>query len=189
MKVGVNTVKRGWILEVNGSLMEVITFYSTQPGKGGSFSQIKLKNLDTGSIFEKRFRSAESVERIVLDDRKVQYLYNDGSDYHFMDNTSYDQFILRKDILGDHINFLKENMDVVVRFNGEQPLTVELPPSIVLEITYTEPGVKGNTVSGGATKKATLETDFEINVPLFLTIGDFVKVDTRTGDYIERAKV
>ncbi|PCJ18761.1 MAG: elongation factor P [Candidatus Cloacimonadota bacterium] len=188
MKVGVNTVKRGWILEVNKNLMEVINFYSTQPGKGGAFSQIKLKNLNSGAIFEKRFRSSESVERVVLDDRKVQYLYNDGSDYHFMDNESYEQFILRKDILGDHINFLKDNMNIVVRFHGEQPLTVELPPSIVLEITYTEPGVKGNTVSGGATKKATLETDFEINVPLFMSIGDLVKVDTRSGEYIERAK-
>jgi elongation factor P len=188
MKIGVNTVKKGNILDINGALHEVVDFYTTQPGKGGAFSQIKLRNMDTGSIFEKRFRTAENVERIVLQDKDVQYLYNDGEDYFFMDNETYEQFPLSKEILGDKINYLIENMVIVVRFNGNTPITIQLPPAVNLEIEYTEPGVKGNTASGNATKPATLVTGFQIQVPLFINIGEVVKVDTRTGEYMERAK-
>ncbi len=189
MKTGVNNLKKGNVILINNVLHEVIDYYNTQPGKGGAFSQMKLRNMDTGSIFEKRFRTSESVERAHLDDKEVQYLYSDGTDFHFMDNESYEQFTLSPDMLGDKVNFMIENCNVMVKFFEGKALTVDLPSAVTLKITYTEPGVKGDTASGGATKPATLETGYELQVPLFINIEESIKVDTRTGKYMERAKV
>jgi|SaaInl4_135m_RNA_FD_contig_71_908226_length_3675_multi_2_in_0_out_0_2 elongation factor P len=188
MKIGVNQVKRGNVIILDKVLHEVINFYTTQPGKGGAFAQIKLRNLDSGSIFEKRFRTEENVERAHLDNRKVQFLYTDGTDFHFMDNENFEQFHLNKEAVGDNSNYLLENMDISITFFEEKPLTIELPQAVNLKITYTEPGVKGNTASGTATKRATLETGLEVQVPLFIDIDETIKVDTRSGQYMERAK-
>jgi elongation factor P len=187
-KTGVNEIKKGNVILINDALHKVINFYTTQPGKGGAFAQIKLQNLSTGAIFEKRFRTAESVERAHLDSRKVQYLYNDGADFHFMDNETYEQFQISDELIGDDKNYLKENMEVMITFYNGSALSVELPPSIVLEVTYTEPAVKGNTASGNPQKNATLETGMELLVPMFINIGDMLKIDTRSGQYLERSK-
>jgi len=188
MKIGVNQVKRGNVIILDKVLHEVLNFYTTQPGKGGAFAQIKLRNLDSGSIFEKRFRTEENVERAHLDSREVQYLYSDGTDFHFMDNETYEQFHLTNDVVGDNANFMIENMNLSITFHDGKPLTIDLPSAMNLKITYTEPAVKGNTASGTATKRATLETGLEIQVPLFIEIDEVVKVDTGTGKYMERAK-
>lgn len=189
MKIGVNTVKRGNVILINNVLHEVVDMYTTQPGKGGAYAQIKLRNLDTGSQFEKRFRTSESVEKAIMDDREVQFLYNDGEGFHFMDNETYEQFALQKDMIGENENFLLENMNVMIKFHDGKPLTMELPSAVNLKVTYTEPGVKGDTASGNATKPATLETGYELQVPLFINMDELIKVDTRTGKYMERAKV
>ena len=188
MKVGVNSIKKGNVIILDGVLHEVIDYYTTQPGKGGAYAQIKLRNFNSGAQFEKRFRTSESLEKAHLDDKEVQYLYSDGEDFHFMDNESYEQFTLSPDMLGDKVNFMIENMNIMVKFHDTKPLTVDLPLAVVLKVTYTEPGVKGDTASGGATKPATLETGYELQVPLFVNQDESIKVDTRTGKYMERAK-
>jgi elongation factor P len=188
MKTGVNEIKRGNCVLIDDVIHEVIDFYNTQPGKGGAFAQIKLRNLNTGSIFEKRYRTADTIERAFLDDRKVQFLYSDTEGFHFMDNESYEQFAISADVIGDKKNFLMENMEISIKFYKNQPLTIELPSSVVMEVTYTEPGVRGNTASGNPQKEATLENGYVVSVPLFIQIGDCLKIDTRTGEYLERSK-
>jgi len=149
--------------------------------------QVKFRNLRTGSISDHRFRSQEKVELIELENRNLEYLYNQGDQYIFMDIQNYEQFELSKDDLDDAIGFLKEGIKVQVQFYEGKPVGVILPITIDVEVTYTEPGAKGDTVSN-TTKPATIETGKEIQVPLFINTGDMIKVDTRTGEYIERLK-
>lgn len=188
MKIGVNEIKRGNSVLIDNIVHEVVDFYTTQPGKGGAFAQLKLKNLNSGAIFEKRYRTADTIERVIFDDRRVQFLYSDNDGFHFMDNESYEQFSIGAEIIGDKKNFLTENMEISIKFYQNQPLNIELPSSVVLEVTYTEPGVKGNTASGNPQKEATLENGYVVSVPLFIQIGDCLKIDTRTGEYLERSK-
>ncbi len=189
MATHINAVelRKGNVIMHNGELFRITDYQHTTPGKGAAVMQVKFKNLRTGSISDHRFRSQAKVEFIELENRNLEYLYNQDEDYVFMDVQSYEQYNLNKDDLDDAIGFLKENLTVQVQFHEGNAVGVILPITVDYEITYTEPGVKGNTVSN-TQKPATIETGREIQVPLFLATGDKIKVDTRTGTYLERVK-
>lgn len=180
-----NDLKNGLVLNIDGQLWTVIEFQHVKPGKGPAFVRTKLKNVLTGKVVDKTFNAGVKVETANVDKREMQYLYNDGSGFVFMDNENYDQVTLTNEIVGDAVNFMLENQGAIVAMYEGNPIYVELPPSVVLEVTYTEPGLQGDRSSGG-TKPATVETGFQIQVPLFLEQGTKVKVDTRTGDYLGR---
>jgi len=180
-------VKVGNILRWNGELVTVTEVMHRTPGKGGAFYLDKFRNIKTGKIVEARLATDEQVEVCRVETNDYQYLYDEGETLVIMDNTTYEQHSVPKFLFGSGIKFLKEGMNVIVAFESEEPIMASLPNSAELEITYTEPAVKGDT-STGAMKKATVETGAEINVPLFINQGDKVKVDTTTGTYVERVK-
>lgn len=180
-------VKNGNVLRFNGELVTVEEFIHRTPGNLRAFYQAKMRNVKTGKLVEYRFRTDEEVEIARVETNDYQYLYDDGEFFVVMDNTTYDQYNIPKVLFGDSARFLKEGMNVIVAFESDEPLMAQAPTSVELEITYTEPAVKGDT-STSALKLATVETGVEIRVPLFINQGDKVKVDTRTGDYIERVK-
>jgi elongation factor P len=172
-------------LELDNGLFTVVEFQHVKPGKGGAFVRTTLKNARTGAVLDRTFRAAERVEQAILDKRDMQFLYRDGDDYVFMDTQTYDQITVAPTALGDAAGFLVENATANLAMFGDEIVSVELPASVELEIAETEPGVQGDRVSG-ARKPATLQTGKVITVPLFVNVGDKVKVDTRTGDYITR---
>jgi elongation factor P len=178
-------IKNGVVLNIDGQLWSVVEFQHVKPGKGGAFVRTKLKNVMTGKVVDKTFNAGAKVELENVDRRDFTYLYNDGEGYVFMDVADYDQITVGAATVGDAANFLLENQQVQIALNNGNPLYIELPASVVLEITYTEPGLQGDRSSAG-TKSATVETGYEIQVPLFLETGTKVKVDTRTGDYLGR---
>lgn len=180
-----NDLKNGMVLNIDGQLWSVIEFQHVKPGKGPAFVRTKLRNVLSGKVVDKTFNAGVKVETANVDRREMQYLYNDGSGYVFMDTSSYDQITLSNDVVGDVSNYLLENQMATVALHEGEPLYVELPASVVLEITYTEPGLQGDRSTGG-TKPATLETGFQIQVPLFIENNTKVKVDTRTGEYLGR---
>ena len=180
-----NDLKNGLVLNIDGQLWTVVEFQHVKPGKGPAFVRTKLKNVLSGKVVDKTFNAGVKVETANVDKREMQYLYNDGSGFVFMDNENYDQVTLPAEVVGDAVNFMLENQGAIVAMYEGNPIYVELPPSVVLEVTYTEPGLQGDRSSGG-TKPATVETGFQIQVPLFLEQGTKVKVDTRTGDYLGR---
>src|SRR4051794_26143360 len=180
-----NDLKNGTVLKIDGQLWTVIEFQHVKPGKGGAFVRTKLKNVLSGKVVDRTFNAGTKVDTATVDKRDMQYLYKDGSDFVFMDSNTYDQMHVPGDTVGGAANFLLENQDAIVAVHEGTPLYVELPTSVVLEITYTEPGLQGDRSTGG-TKPATVETGYEIAVPLFLETGTRVKVDTRTGDYLGR---
>jgi elongation factor P len=180
-----NDLKNGLVLNLDGQLWSVVEFQHVKPGKGGAFVRTKLKNVLSGKVVDKTFNAGTKVETANVDKRDMQYLYRDGSDFVFMDSTTYDQLHVSEATVGDAAHFLLENQEAIVATHDGSPLYVELPAAVVLEITYTEPGLQGDRSTGG-TKPATLETGYEIQVPLFLETGTKVKVDTRTGDYLGR---
>jgi elongation factor P len=180
-----NDLKNGIVLNLDGQLWSVVEFQHVKPGKGGAFVRTKLKNVLSGKVVEKTFNAGTRVETATVDKRDMQYLYKDGADYVFMDSSSYDQIPVSETTVGDASHFLLENQSAVVAVHEGVPLYVELPTSVVLEITYTEPGLQGDRSTGG-TKPATLETGYDIQVPLFLETGTKVKVDTRDGRYLGR---
>lgn len=184
--ISTNEFKNGMTIYVEGVLYQIVEFQHVKPGKGGAFVRTKLKNFKTGAVVDKTFRAGEKFEQAVVNRRAMQYLYNDGSDYVFMDTESYEQISVPTSFLSDETKFLKENMNVLIAIHDGQPIGLEMPITVELEVTETDPGLKGDTASGG-TKPATLETGAIIQVPLFIKVGDVVKVDTRTGDYITRA--
>ena len=178
-------VRNGTTFELDGSVFKVVEFQHVKPGKGAAFVRTKLKNVITGAVLEKTFNPSEKLQGAEIEKREMQYLYNDGDLYYFMDNETYEQLPLNKEDLGDMLRFLKENMNVkILSFKGKV-FAIEPPLFVELEITYTEPGFSGNT-STNATKPATLETGATINVPLFVNTGDIIRIDTRTGEYMER---
>ena len=179
--------RKGLKIELDGEPYIITDFLHVKPGKGGAFVRTKLKSLITGNVIDRTFRSGEKVQTPELEEKTMQYLYHEGDTYHFMDSGTYEQFTLSGKLLGEDSNFLQENVEVEILFHNGQPIGVELPLFVELRIVQTEPGVKGDTASGG-TKPATVETGAVIQVPLFLNEGDVIKVDTRTGEYIERAK-
>jgi elongation factor P len=180
-----NDLKNGMVLQMDNGLWQVLEFQHVKPGKGPAFVRTKLKNVTSGKIIDKTFNAGTKVETATVDRSDYQYLYNDGTDYIFMDVKTYDQVAVSPEIIGDAKNFLLENATVMIAQHDGQVLYVELPASVVLEITHTEPGLQGDRATGG-TKPATLETGAEIQVPLFLNVGDKVKVDTRDGSYLSR---
>jgi elongation factor P len=170
-----NDIKNGTVLKLEGNLWNVLEFQHVKPGKGGAFVRTKLRNILSGKVVDKTFNAGLKIETATVDRRDYQYLYKDGDDFVFMDTTDYDQITVPGATVGNAENFMHEG----------SPLYLELPPSVVLEITYTERGLQGDRSTGG-TKPATVETGYEIQVPLFLEVGTKVKVDTRTGEYLGR---
>ena len=180
-----NDFRSGVTIELDGSVWRVVEFLHVKPGKGSAFVRTKLKNAQTGSVIEKTFRAVESVPQASLEKLTMQYTYKDGDQYVFMDMETFDEVRLNPDQLGDRVKFLKEEMSVNILFWNETVLDVELPNTIVLEITETDPGLKGDTATGG-TKPAIVETGAQVMVPLFVTIGERIKIDTRDGSYLGR---
>ena len=180
-----NDFRTGVTVELDGSVWRVVEFLHVKPGKGSAFVRTKLKNVQTGNTVEKTFRAGETVPQANLEKRNMQYTYKDSEDFVFMDMQTYEETRMSEESLGDRVNFLKEEMEVNVIFWDEKVLEVELPTSVVLEITDTDPGVKGDTATGG-TKPATVETGAQVMVPLFISIGEKIKVDTRDGSYLGR---
>lgn len=184
--ISVNDFRTGLTIEVDNAIWQVIDFQHVKPGKGAAFVRSKLRNLRTGSIQEKTFRAGEKVEQAHIETRTMQYLYSTGTALTFMDTNTFEQMELPMSQLENELNFLKENMNVkIVSYEGET-LGVELPNTVELEVTETEPGLKGDTQSGG-TKSATVETGYSVQVPLFINQGDVLVVDTRSGQYVSRA--
>ncbi|WP_194398398.1 elongation factor P [Microbacterium atlanticum] len=178
-------IKNGVVLNIDGQLWSVVEFQHVKPGKGGAFVRTKLKNVVTGKVVDKTYNAGAKIEIENVDRRDFTYLYSDGDGFVFMDTSDYDQITVPAATVGDAKNFLLENQQVTIALNNGNPLYIDLPASVVLEITYTEPGLQGDRSSAG-TKPATVETGYEIQVPLFLETGTKVKVDTRTGDYLGR---
>ena len=180
-----NDLKNGLVLNIEGQLWTVVEFQHVKPGKGPAFVRTKLKNVLSGKVVDKTFNAGVKVETANVDKRTMQYLYNDGTDFIFMDPDTYDQLPVTPEVVGDAAKYMMENQDAVVARHEGNVLFIELPASVVLEVTYTEPGLQGDRSTGG-TKPATLETGAEIQVPLFLNQGEKVKVDTRDGSYLGR---
>ncbi|MFF2052014.1 elongation factor P [Leifsonia sp. NPDC058194] len=178
-------IKNGIVLNIDGQLWSVIEFQHVKPGKGGAFVRTKLKNVTTGKTVDRTYNAGAKIDITNVDRREYQYLYQDGADFVFMDTSDYDQITIPGPVVSDAANFMLENQNVTVALHEGSPLYVELPASVVLEITYTEPGLQGDRSTGG-TKPATVQTGYQIQVPLFLETGTKVKVDTRTGDYLGR---
>ncbi|MGM0386372.1 MAG: elongation factor P [Actinomycetota bacterium] len=181
-----NDLKNGMVLNFDGQLWTVVEFQHVKPGKGPAFVRTKLKNVLSGKVLDRTFNAGLKVETATVDKRDMQYLYKDGADFVFMDTETYEQVLVTGETVGDAANFMLEEQRAIVATHEGNVLYVELPASVVLEITYTEPGLQGDRSSAG-TKPATVETGYEIQVPLFLEQGTKVKVDTRTGDYLGRA--
>jgi len=181
-----NDFRTGLTIEVDGDIWQIIDFQHVKPGKGAAFVRSKLKNLRNGSVQEKTFRAGEKIPRAHIETKEMQYLYSSGDEYTFMDTQTYDQINIPASRLERELKFLKENMNVhIVSYKGEI-IGIDLPNTVVLEVTDTEPGIKGDTATG-ATKAATLETGLTIQVPLFVNVGDKLIIDTRSEQYVSRA--
>jgi elongation factor P len=179
--------KKGLKIEIDGAPYVIVDFLHVKPGKGGAFVRTKIKNLLTGRVLDQTFRSGEKVKRPDLMEREMQYLYREDDNFNMMDNETYEQVIISADQMGEATLFLAENLNVKVLFFNQQPVAVELPTFVELTVAEAEPGVRGDTATGGS-KPARLETGAVIQVPLFIDEGERVKVDTRTGEYMERVK-
>jgi elongation factor P len=185
MAVDTSQFRNGLKIELDGEPFTIVFFQHVKPGKGGAFVRTKVRNLKSGRVLERRFRAGERVELADVEERKMQYLYQDGEQLVFMDTESFDQLPFRAEQVGDARTFLKENLDVDVVFWRGQPINIELPAFITARITHCEPGIKGDTASN-VTKPATLETGAVVQVPLFVKEGETIRVDTRSGEYVER---
>jgi elongation factor P len=184
--ISTNDFRTGLTIELDGEVYSVVEFQHVKPGKGSAFVRSKLRNVKTGFTIERTFRAGEKVPRAHIEYREMQFLYSSGEDNFFMDTSTYEQMSLSDEKLGDNKVYLKENMIIGVQMYEGAPIGVELPNSVELTVTDTDPGLRGDTASGG-TKPATLETGAVVQVPLFVSIGDVIRVDTRTGQYLERA--
>jgi len=181
-----SNIRKGLRIELDGAPFMVVEFQFVKPGKGNAFTRTKIRNMITGSVLDRTFKTGEKIKPADMEERVMQFLYNDGS-FHFMDSSSYDQVELQTDEVGDAVNFLLENMEVGIAFFKGRALGLTLPNFVSLEVAETAPGERGNTVTG-ATKPATLSTGHTVNVPLFIGSGELLKIDTRTGEYVERVK-
>jgi elongation factor P len=185
--ISTNQLKNGNHIEVEGTIFKVLEFQHVKPGKGGAFVRTKLRRSSDGAVIDKTFRAGEKFRAIRTENRKMQFLYADGTDAHFMDAESYEQLALPETAVADALRWTKPNDSVDLLFIDGTPADVQLPSAVDLEVTETEPGVRGDTASGGGNKPATLETGAVVAVPLFVNIGDRVRVDTRSGEYVSRA--
>lgn len=183
--ISVNDFKTGITIELDGELYTVVDFQHVKPGKGSAFVRSKLRKLKTGYTIDKTFRAGEKVTRAHIERRAMQFLYSSGEDYFFMDNQSYEQINLPKDLIGSAAVWLKDGTNVQILFHGDTAIGVEIPNFVEFKVTYTEPGFKGDTATAG-TKPATLETGVVVQVPLFIEVGNLIQVDTRTNSYLKR---
>ena len=174
------------LINVEQNLFRVLDVQHVTPGNLRGFVRVKLRNIRNGALADQKLRSEDSVERATLDERQMQYLYHEGEDYHFMDTSSYEQIHISSEALGDSVNYLKAEMTIQVEFYGEEPVGIELPQAVDLKVTDTAPGIKGATASAQV-KPATLETGLVVQVPPFVNTGDFIRVNTETGEYLSRA--
>lgn len=184
--IDVNDLRKGVIFELDGSLMRVLEYSHHKPGRGNAVIRIKARNMRTGSTIEKTFSSGDRVQDVRLDHNMATFLYSDDNFFHFMDVETFEQVAVPNDLVGDYAGFLKENMEVKLTFYQEQPLDIELPLTVDLKVVYAEASVRGDTATG-VTKKVKTETGAEVSVPMFVSEGDVIRVDTRTGAYITRA--
>ncbi len=187
MLIGTNEFRNGSHIEVEGTVYKIVEFQHVKPGKGGAFVRTKLRRASDGNVIDRTFRAGEKFRPVRTEVRNMQFLYKDGTDAHFMDIETYEQLTIIETTLADPLRWMKESDEVEVLYIDGSPADVQLPSAVDLEITETEPGLRGNTASGGGTKPAVLETGAQIHVPLFVNIGDRVRVDTRSGDYVSRA--
>ncbi len=187
MPVSTAEFRNGLKIEIDGEPYVIVEFQHVKPGKGGAFVRTKIKSLRTGNVIDRTYRSGEKVDVPQLEEKTMQYLYAADKDRVFMDTTSYEQVSMNEQQLGDSINYLKENMEIKVLYYKNRPINIDVPMFVELAIAETEPGVRGDTASGGS-KPATLETGAVVKVPFYLNEGDIVKIDTRTGTFIERVK-
>jgi len=181
-------IRNGLCIKYNNDIYKIIEFLHVKPGKGPAFVRTKLKSLTNGKVLDNTFSAGHKIDEVRVETHTFQYLYAEGDDFHFMNNESFEQITLNKNVL-DNPDLLKEGTNVMIQINAETeaPLSVDMPASIILEVTYAEPGVKGNTATN-ATKSATVETGATVNVPLFINEGDKIKIDTTSGSYMERVK-
>jgi elongation factor P len=186
MAISTSDFKNGMAIDLDEGLFQISEFQHVKPGKGGAFVRTTLRNVRTGAVIERTFRSGEKMERAVIDKREMQYLYADGTDFVFMDNESYEQLQVERNQLGTAPDYLVEGNAAVLQMYGAEIVGIDLPASVILTVNQTEPGIQGDRVSG-ARKAATMETGVVVQVPLFIETGERLKVDTRSGEYIERA--
>ena len=184
--ISTNDFRTGTTVEIDGGAWQVVDFQHVKPGKGAAFVRAKLKNLKTGAVVERTFNAGEKMPKAHVENRPMQYLYENDGMYTFMDHETFDQIELTREQLGNGLNFLKENMNIGVSFFQGNIIGIELPNSVELVVAETEPGIRGDTATGG-TKIAKMETGYNVKVPLFIETGEVLRIDTRTGDYIERA--
>jgi len=177
--------RNGMVIKYKNDFYKIVDFLHVKPGKGGAFVRTTLKNIFTGQQIENTFRAGEKIEEIRIVARTLQYLYNDNDLYYFMDNETYEQIPVNKDVLGDNLRFLKENQQVKLLFHDDKVIDSEMPIHVELEVKKTDPGLRGDTATGGS-KPATVETGYTLQVPLFINEGDILKIDTRSGEYVER---
>jgi elongation factor P len=184
--ISVNNLRRGLLVEVEGTVFSVVEYQHHKPGKGHAIVRVKLKNAGTGLVIDRTFNGKEKIPLANAERKRMQFLYSDDQ-WHFMDQATYEQVGLPEDEIGDSKNYLTEGLEAEILFHSGRALGIEIPAAVNLKVTYTEPGLKGDTATG-AKKKAMLETGYEVDVPLFIELGDVLKIDTRTGAYLERAK-
>ena len=185
--ISTNQFKNGNHIEVEGTIFKILEFQHVKPGKGGAFVRTKLRRSADGAVIDRTFRAGEKFRAVRTEARKMTFLYTDGTDAHFMDESSYEQLAIPEKSLEDTLKYIRPSESVDLLFVDDEPSDIQLSASVELEVTHTEPGVRGDTASGGGNKPATLETGATIQVPLFVNIGDRVKVDTRSGSYMSRA--
>jgi elongation factor P len=184
--IDVNDLRKGVTFELDGRLFKVLDYSHNKPGRGNATIRTRIRDLRTGNILDKTFQSGDRVQDIRLDHHQAQYLYSDGNLFHFMDTESYEQPAIAAALIGESAPFLKEGLEVKLTFHDSEPIDVELPASVDLKVVEAEMGVKGDTATG-ATKNVTTETGLKVMVPLFVSVGDTIRVDTRTGEYLTRA--
>jgi elongation factor P len=185
--ISTNQFRNGSHIDVDGTIFKIVEFQHVKPGKGGAFVRTKLRRASDGNVIDRTFRAGEKFRPVRTEVRKMQFLYKDGSDAHFMDTESYEQLQIPEKTLAEPLRWMRESDEVEVLYIDDEPTDVQLPSAIDLTVSETEPGLRGDTASGGGTKPATLETGTRIHVPLFVNIGDVVRVDTRSGEYVSRA--
>jgi len=185
--ISTNQFKNGTHIEVDGTIFKVVSFQHVKPGKGGAFVRTKLKRTADGAVLDKTFRAGEKFRPIRTETRRMQYLYADGTDAHFMDTQTYDQLTLPEDQVKDSLKWIAESEEIDLLYVDDTPADVQVPSAVEMAVTETEPGLRGDTASGGGDKPATLESGVTVRVPLFVDVGDRVRVDTRSGEYVSRA--
>jgi elongation factor P len=185
--ISTNQFKNGNHIEVDGTVFKVVEFQHVKPGKGGAFVRTKLRRVSDGASIDRTFRAGEKFRSVRTEVRRMQFLYKDGTDAHFMDSSSYEQVTIPETALEEPLKWMRDSDEVELLYIDNEPADVQLPSAVDLEVTETEPGIKGDTVSGGGNKPATLETGARVQVPLFVNVGDRVRVDTRSGEYVSRA--